>query len=146
MELIPIKLTLEENTEFLINPDCNTSLQMSIDFYKRAGFNPPWIGYYVSVKNQLVGAAAFKGQPVNNKVEIAYGTFERFQQQGIGTEICKMLVDLSLRTNPTVELTARTLPNKNYSSRILEKNGFNLFGIVIDDEDGEVWEWRYKNE
>ena len=75
MKLLPIKEHLHENEDFATNPDCQDSLYMCIDFYKRAGFNPPWICYYVQIDNQLVAAAAFKGKPVNNKVEIAYGTF-----------------------------------------------------------------------
>ncbi len=145
MELIPIKKTLEENTEFLNNPDCIESLHMAIDFFNSVGYNPPWIGYYVKKENQIVGMAAYKGKPINNKVEIAYGAIERFQHQGVGTDICKMLVELSLDTDPKIEITAKTSPIKSASTRILEKNGFELIGTVIDKEDGEVWEWKLKN-
>ena len=93
----------------------------------------------------IVGMAGFKGQPADEKVEISYGTNEQFRQKGIGGEVCKMLVELSTRTNPSVIITARTLPEQNYSTRILENNDFELLGIVIDEEDGEVWEWKYKN-
>ena len=143
MELIPIKETFEENKEFTNDPDANQTLDMSIAYFRKIGFNPPWIGYYVKKGDHLVGSAAFKGQPVNKKVEIAYGTFERFRQQGIGTDICRLLVELSLQTDPSVEITARTFAQRNYSARILEKNGFELLGTVIDEDDGEVWEWRY---
>lgn len=143
MKLLPIQSTIEENAAFAANPDCQSSLYLSIEFMQKIGYQPPWIGYYAKKEGQLVGAAAFKGAPVNGKVEIAYGTFERFQQQGVGTEMCKCLVDLSLQTDPSVLITARTLPEKNFSTRILEKNGFILLGIVTDPEDGEVWEWQY---
>ena len=117
---------------------------MTIDFYKKIGFVPPWIGYYVEQNDDLVGCAAFKGQPVNGTVEIAYGTFEQYRKQGIGTEICKHLVGLSLKTDPFVRITARTLPEENFSTRILKKNNFIFTGTVNDTEDGEVWEWLYK--
>ena len=117
---------------------------MTIDFYKKVGFVPPWIGYYVKQDGYLVGCAAFKGQPVNGTVEIAYGTFEQHRKQGIGTAICKHLVDLSLNTDPSVKITARTLPEENFSTRILKKNNFIFSGIVHDPEDGEVWEWVFK--
>ena len=91
----------------------------------------------------LVGCGAFKGAPQNGAVEIAYGTFEPFRQKGIGTEICKLLVELSLKTDPSVTITARTLPQKNFSTRILEKNGFIFSGTVNDPDDGDVWEWVY---
>jgi len=144
MELLPIKRTLEENNDFSNNHLCNESLGMCIEFYKRVGFNPPWICYYAQENDELVGSAAFKGRPMYNVVEIAYGTFEKHQQKGIGTEICKQLVELSLATDPSVRITARTLPENNYSTSILEKNNFVLLGTVIDPEDGEVWEWEYK--
>ena len=92
----------------------------------------------------MIGSAGFNGQPVVGKVEIAYGTFERFRQKGLGTEICQLMVELSIKTDPSVVITARTLPDKNYSTRILEKNSFELLGTVIEKEDGEVWEWEYK--
>jgi RimJ/RimL family protein N-acetyltransferase len=144
MKLLPIYQTLAENSVFVNNPLCTESLSMCIDFYKRVGFNPPWICYYVQENEELVGSAAFKGKPVNNTVEISYGTMEAKRQKGIGTRICKQLVELSLATDPSVRITARTLPEKNYSTRILEKNNFILLGFVTDPEDGEVWEWEYK--
>ena len=92
MELKPIRQYLEENSEFLANPDCNDSLQMSVDFYKVVGYNPPWICYYAYLNDELVGSAAYKGKPINNAIEIAYGTLPQFRSQGIGTLICKTLV------------------------------------------------------
>jgi RimJ/RimL family protein N-acetyltransferase len=144
MTLLPIQRTLSENDAFAKNPLCNETLGMCIEFYKRVGFMPPWICYYVEENGDLVGSAAFKGRPINNTIEISYGTMESHRQKGIGTKICKQLVELSLATDPSVRITARTLPEKNYSTRILEKNNFILLGFVTDPEDGEVWEWEYK--
>jgi ribosomal-protein-alanine N-acetyltransferase len=143
MKLIPVKEHLHENEKFTDNPDCQDSIYMCVDFYKKVGFNPPWICYYVQLNGSLVAAAAFKGKPVNGKVEIAYGTFPLYRQIGIGTRVAHALVQLSLKTNPSVRIMARTLPEENYSARILRKNNFNLLGTVTDDEDGEVWEWEY---
>jgi len=144
MTLLPIKQTLEENETFANNPLCKETLGMCIGFYKKVGYNPPWICYYIEENGELVGSAAFKGQPINSTVEISYGTMEDHRQQGVGTRIRKQLVELSLATDPSVRITARTLPEKNYSTRILEKNNFILLGFVTDPEDGEVWEWEYK--
>ena len=144
MTLLPIKETIEENEVFANNPLCNETLNMCIAFYNRVGYTLPWICYYAEENGELIGSAAFKGKPINNTVEIAYGTFENQRHQGIGTKICKQLVELSLATDPSVRITARTLPEKNYSTRVLEKNNFILLGFVKDPEDGEVWEWEYK--
>lgn len=144
MELLPIKEKLEENGEFINDPLCEESLMMTIDFYKKVGFRLPWIGYYAKLDGNLVGSAGFKGRPVVGTVEIAYGTFEKYRNQGIGSSICKHLVDLSLATNPSVKITARTLPEENYSVKILRKNNFTFLGTVNDPEDGDVWEWEFK--
>jgi ribosomal-protein-alanine N-acetyltransferase len=144
MKLLPIKEHLHQNKEFIDHPDCQDSLYTCIDFYKRIGFNPPWICYYVQLGGVLVAAAAFKGKPANGKVEIAYGTFPRHQQRGIGTHIADTLVQLSLKTNPVIRITARTLMEENFSVRILRKNNFKLLGTIMDEEDGQVWEWEYE--
>jgi ribosomal-protein-alanine N-acetyltransferase len=144
MELVPIKERLDENEEFINNPFCQENIYMTIDFYKKVGYVPPWIGYYVIQNGELVGAAAFKGQPINGFVEIAYGTFEKYRNQGIGTAICKKLVDISLNTDSSIKITARTLPEENFSTRILEKNNFFFIGTVNDPEDGKVWEWTFQ--
>jgi ribosomal-protein-alanine N-acetyltransferase len=145
MELLAIKERLHENHAFVENPDCQDSLYICIDFYKRVGFNPPWICYYVQLEGSLVAAAAFKGKPVNGKVEIAYGTFPAYQQKGVGTRVALELVQLSLKTDPSVRITARTLMEENFSVRILRKNNFKFLGTIMDDEDGEVWEWEYES-
>jgi ribosomal-protein-alanine N-acetyltransferase len=143
MDLLPIKEHLHDNEEFAANPDCQDSLYTCIDFYKRVGFNPPWICYYIQLNGVLVAAAAFKGKPINNKVEIAYGTFPQHQKKGIGTQIANKLVQLSLKTAPSVRITAQTLKEENYSVRILRNNNFKLIGTAMDEDEGEVWEWEY---
>jgi len=143
MQLVPINERIEDNKEFTDNPLCQETIHMTVDFFKRVGYQKPWISYYVMENGGLVGCGAFKGAPKNGVVEIAYGTFEPFRQQGVGTGICKLLVDLSLKTDPSVTVTARTLPENNFSTRILQKNGFIFSGIVNDPEDGDVWEWVF---
>jgi RimJ/RimL family protein N-acetyltransferase len=143
MQLIPVKEHSEENAEFISNPLCQESIYMSINFYKKVGFTPPWICYYAAIDEQLVGAAAFKGKPIDGKVEIAYGTFESFRNQGIGSRICQVLIELASKTDPSIQITARTLPENNFSTKILRKNGFQFSGTVDDPEDGPVWEWVY---
>jgi RimJ/RimL family protein N-acetyltransferase len=146
MFLISIKQTLSENQEFLNDPFCKEVVEMTIAFQNRVGFHPPWIGYFVKENGELVGVAGFKGKPVNGTIEISYGTFANYQHRGIGTRICRKMVELSLATDPSVRITARTLPENNFSTRILEKNNFVLLGTVTDPEDGEVWEWEYRKD
>lgn len=143
IELLPIMEHLNENKDFVNHLNCQESIYMSIEFYKKVGFQIPWIGYYARVNNNLVGCVGFKGKPTEGKVEIAYGTFPQFRKMGIGTAMCKQLVQLSLKTDSSIRILARTLAEENYSTRILRNNGFKLLGTVIDEEDGEVWEWEY---
>jgi RimJ/RimL family protein N-acetyltransferase len=144
MKLLPIEEKLAYNQALAGNPSGQEVLHQCIDFYKRVGFVPPWICYYVEENGRIVGSAGFKGPPVNDSVEIAYGTFEAFRQQGIGTRICKQLVELSLQTDPAVRITARTFDKDNFSARILLSNHFRCLGTVEDPEDGQVWEWVLK--
>lgn len=144
MVLVPIQENLADNHDFLVNPDWREGLEMSVAFFKNVGYHPPWIGYYAKKGDQFVGNAAFKGRPLYGKVEIAYGIFPQFQQLGYGTEVCESLVAMALATDPSVLITARTLREENYSTKILRKNGFQFSGTVLDPDDGEVWEWEYK--
>ena len=146
IELRPILPTLAENPEFAASPDCVETLQMSIDYYQTIGYHPPWICYYAYLDHSLVGSAGFKGRPVGNKIEIAYGTLPACQHQGIGTAICRRLVLLAQATDPGVIITARTLPEENYSVKILRKNHFRLLGEIWDKDDGRVWEWLYEKQ
>lgn len=144
MDLLPIHQTLAENDHFQHEPDLEVALPMTIEFFDRIGYIPPWIGYVAKLDDTLVGSAAFKGKPKDGRVEIAYGVFPQYQQKGIGTQICRQLVRLALQTDSSVIITARTLPEPNYSTRILEKNDFVFLGTVYDEEDGDVWEWEYR--
>lgn len=146
MTLLPIEVDLSLNKKFTENPECAAILSVYPDYYDRVGFNKPWIGYFATIDGvQIIGAGGYKGQPQDGKIEIAYGTFKNFEGQGIGTEICRQLVLLSLQTNPSIRITARTLMEISGSTTILERNGFKCLGIVLDKEDGDVWEWEFQN-
>jgi len=144
MRLVPIKEHLHENEEFLVHPECSKNVGMCVDFYKKIGFNPPWICYYAELDNELVGGFAFKGKPVDNRVEIAYVVFPDHQHKGIGGLGARALVELAAETDPNVIVTARTLPEENYSVRLLRKNNFKWLGTVEDEEDGTLWDWEYQ--
>ncbi|WP_229367571.1 GNAT family N-acetyltransferase [Telluribacter humicola] len=141
--LLPIGRTLDENPEYRDHPDCQPTLQISIDYFERVGYEPPWIGYYAQVGDKLVGSGGYKGPPKDGTIEIDYGIFPAFQGQGYGTEICRQLVQLAVQTDPSVRITARTLPDNYASAGVLRKNGFEQVRTVQDEEDGEVLEWVY---
>jgi RimJ/RimL family protein N-acetyltransferase len=144
MKLVAISDRLEDNKVFDDFPSAKVILEMTIEFYKVVGFVPPWIGYFVMEEDNLIGYAGFKGPPKNGAVEIAYGTEEVYRSQGKGSAICKLILELAISTDPKTVVTARTLPEINHSTKILQKNGFVFSGTVTDPEDGEVWEWVFR--
>ena len=146
MTLLPIDVDVSLNSKFKGNPECEAILCVYPDYYERVGYNKPWIGYFATVDgNEIIGCGGYKGKPREGKIEIAYGTFKNFEGKGFGTEICRQLVLLSLQTDPSIRITARTLMEINASTTILKRNGFECLGVVYDEEDGDVWEWEFKN-
>lgn len=143
MILLPIELDETKNTRFAGNPECVEVMEVYPGYYKKVGYNKPWIGYFASEDgSEIIGCGGYKGRPKEGKVEIAYGTFKKYEGRGIGTEICWQLVLMAEQTDPTLRIMARTLPENNASCSILRRNGFECLGAVMDEEDGEVWEWR----
>ena len=143
MQLIPIEFDESKNIQFTNNPACVEILSMYPGYYAKVGYNEPWIGYFATMDGkEIIGCGGFKGQPKDGKVEVAYATFKNHEGNGMGTEICRQLVLLSLKSDPTIRITARTLMENNASTKILKKNGFEFKGIVFDEDDGDVWEWE----
>ncbi|MES2617383.1 MAG: GNAT family N-acetyltransferase [Bacteroidota bacterium] len=135
----------EDKTDHLFaSEDCQTLLQMYEDYYPIIGFNLPWVAYLVVRQNQVVGSCSFTGQPNNGKVEIAYWTFKAFEGQGIASFACKELVKIAQTADPNVTITAKTAPEHNASTKILENNQFVFTEIVQDEEIGDAWLWTFK--
>jgi RimJ/RimL family protein N-acetyltransferase len=62
--------------------------------------------------------------------------------RGYATEAAAALVDFAQRDARVRVVRAHTLPERNASTRVLTKCGFELRGEVIDPEDGLVWRWE----
>jgi RimJ/RimL family protein N-acetyltransferase len=77
-------------------------------------------------------------------VEIAYWTFNEFEGQGIASFACRELVKISQNADPNVIITAKTAPEHNASTKIVEKNGFVFTEVVQDEEIGDAWLWTLK--
>lgn len=145
MELIPIELPLDSTKEIYNSENSQLLIKSYEKYYKEIGFTRPWIGYFVIRDRQIVGSCGFKGQPRDGKVEVAYWTFAEFEGQGIATFCCRELISISLKSAPTVEITATTAPEGSASTKILKSNGFSFQGIVHDDEIGDAWLWSFNN-
>ena len=146
MELKAIGFNMDKADMQFKSDNCQMVLEAYDDYYQIIGYHFPWVGYFVLRDNQIVGTCGFKGMPKEGKVEIAYWTFEEFENQGIATFSCKELVSISQHFDPTIEITATTAPEHNASTKILVNAGFIYTGTVQDHEIGIAWLWTLKKE
>ncbi|MBL7931681.1 MAG: GNAT family N-acetyltransferase [Bacteroidia bacterium] len=144
LSLEPIPLHPDRSNKIYASDDCQNLLKMWEEFYPAIGYHLPWVGYIVIQNDRVVGSCAFTGQPKNNRVEISYWTFKENEGKGISTWACKELVSIAKKQDPNLVVTAKTAPEKNASTTILERNGFVFAGVVQDHEIGDAWEWIYE--
>lgn len=141
MELKTIELDVDQSKEIYASTNCQQLINSMKEYYPKIGFNKPWVGYFAFSNDQIVGTGGFTGQPKDGKVEIAYWTFREFEGQGIASFVCKELIAIAKTTDPTIIITAKTAPEHNASTKILQNNGFTFTEIVQDDEIGDAWLW-----
>lgn len=144
MELKIININDDKTNKIYASTNCQQLITSIQEYYQKIGFNKPWVGYFVFKNNQVVGTGGFTGQPQDGKVEIAYGTFKEFEGQGVATFACKELISISKKTDPTIIITAKTAPEHNASTKILQNNGFEFSKVVQDDGIGDAWLWTLK--
>ena len=126
--------------EALIEEVCSSTVQM----YQAFGYQEPWLGYLAVLDGSCVGTCAFKSVPEGGRVEITCYTFPEFEGRGVATQMTQQLVDMALKFDRNLTIAAQTLPEINASTKVLEKHGFELVGLVGHEQDGEVWEWVLK--
>lgn len=114
--------------------------------YRRSGYVPPWVGYLAVEGATCVGTCAFKTEPSEGRVEIAYYTFPPHEGRGVASRMAGMLLHIARKKDPSVTVTARTLPGRHASTSVLGKLGFVFDGEIEDPEDGTVWEWHFPRE
>jgi len=144
MELRVINVNEDQTKPIYDSPACLQLIESMNEYYHKIGFNLPWVGYFIIKDNQVVGTGGFTGQPKAGSVEIAYWTFKEFEGQGIASFACKELVAIARQKDAKVLITAKTRPEHNASTKILQKNGFEFAEKVQDHEIGDAWLWRYK--
>jgi [ribosomal protein S5]-alanine N-acetyltransferase len=104
----------------------------------------PWGGYLAADGGVIVGMCGFKTGPQDDgSIEIAYGTCPPFEGRGYATAMAHRLTAMALASSKVRRVIAHTLPERNASTRVLEKLGMTCIGAVIDPEDGQVWRWVY---
>ncbi len=115
-----------------------------VALYRKVGFEPPWLGYVAVDGNSAVGGGAFVWPPADNRVENAYYTDLAQQGRGYATLTAKHLLRIARDMVPQVELSAKTEPQPNASTKILTGLGFTKIGSTADEEIGEAWLWLLK--
>jgi RimJ/RimL family protein N-acetyltransferase len=144
MNLRVIERHEDKTNEAYNSSECQQLLEAYEDFYPKIGFDLPWVGYFVMRDEKIVGSCGFVGRPKDGVVEIAYWTFKEFEGQGIASFACQELVSIAHKADQGVRVTAKTAPEYNASTKVLEKNGFVFKEIVQDHEIGDAWLWIRK--
>lgn len=119
--------------------------QQTVAMLHRTGATAPWTGYLAVDRTHqtVVGTCAFTAPPDREGVvEIAYFTFPSFEGRGYATAMAAGLLKLARGVAEIQRVRAHTLPERNASTRILEKLGFDQISETIDPEAGKVWRWE----
>jgi RimJ/RimL family protein N-acetyltransferase len=91
----------------------------------------------------LIGFCACRKFPdAAGAVEIAYSIAPDFQGRGLATEAARAMTESSLGRTDLTTVCAHTMPEKNASTCVLAKCGFQMAGEIIHPEDGRVWRWE----
>ena len=135
------RLSLGENAGLV-----QDAVRQTIAMLAGAPRSRPWGGYIaVGADGRVVGTCAFKtGPDQDGAIEIAYFTFPPFEGHGVATAMARQLLEMARASQEVREVVAHTLPERNASTRVLEKSGMQCVGEVIDPDDGRVWRWRFR--
>ena len=109
----------------------------------------PWLHGFSLIHRatgETVGMCGFKGPPTDGMVEIAYAIEPEYQGQGFATQAAAVLFAYASGQAEVCIVRAHTLPERNASTRVLTKCGFEKVGEVVDPEDGPVWRWEKQAE
>ena len=129
--------------DFIVSPDVSPDWLASLE---KASEPDPWRFGFALVHLEsatVIGSAGFTGPPdANGIVEIAYGVVPAFQGRGYATEAAQALAVYAEADSRVRTLCAHTLPERNASSRVLEKCGFQRVSEINHPTDGLIWRWE----
>jgi RimJ/RimL family protein N-acetyltransferase len=104
-----------------------------------------WGGFLVADPERalVIGSCGFThGPEADGSVEIAYFTFPEFEGRGYATAMAAELLRRSRQSDSVSKVIAHTVPERNASTRILEKIGMERAGEAEDADVGKVWLWQ----
>ena len=110
--------------------------------------NPALLGWWTHLvllgePPVVVGVCGYTGPPSDDGVvEIAYGIAPSHQRQGLATLAAAELTRRAFLDERVRMVCAHTLPERNASTRVLEKLGMKFAGLANDVDEGTVWRWE----
>ena len=130
-------------------PAAQEAMRPAYEYLKR---NPSVLGWWTYLfthkqDSKLIGLGGFKGVPsVEGVVEIGYALAPAYRGMGLASEAARGMIEYAFSHAGVLSVLAHTLPEKNDSTRVLERVGFKHVGTVHDPDDGEVWRWSISRE
>ncbi|MCH5279437.1 MAG: GNAT family N-acetyltransferase [Christensenellaceae bacterium] len=114
----------------------------------RCNIAKPDLGFYkVFAKQgkdiQYIGMGALNWNDDYNAIEIEYMLLPQYWNQGHGTELVKLLLQMANKARRELDVVAITDPKNIYSKRLLQRVGFTLVKQYVND-DGDLAELYIK--
>lgn len=116
-----------------ITPELKEALEQTIlpnvaDKTKNYLYSTLWTAIYKE-ENKMVGDLCIIGEPNSEgEIEIGYGTYDAFQNQGFMTEMVSGIAEWAKQQNIIKAIVATTDITNKASVKVLEKNGFEKVG------------------
>jgi RimJ/RimL family protein N-acetyltransferase len=129
--------------DFIVSDDVSSEWLAILE--NATGADPWRFGFALVHKESgmVIGNAGFTGPPdATGVVEIAYGVVPDFQGRGYATEAANALVGWAAKNGRVAVVRAHTLPERNASTRVLEKCGFRFVEEFTHPTDGVIWRWE----
>ncbi|MEY2550383.1 MAG: [ribosomal protein S5]-alanine N-acetyltransferase [Verrucomicrobiota bacterium] len=132
---------------FLAGPEVSEAF---LERLRASTEDDPWkdgFGVVHVADNLLIGLCSFGGPPSRQgTVEISYGIAPSYRERGFATEATRLIVARAFEDERVRAVQAHTLPERNASTKVLEKCGFTLQGELMHPEDGLIWRWELQRQ
>jgi RimJ/RimL family protein N-acetyltransferase len=142
-----LRVSLAE--DWLGFPAAREAMPPSYEYLKSHPSAFGWWTYLIvhAADGTLIGVGGFKGEvSEDGTVEIGYSIAPAYRRRGLATEAARGMIEHAFSHPPVKRVDAHTLPEKNPSTKVLEKVGMRYVGTVVDPDDGEVWRWSLGRE
>jgi len=129
-------------TEYFETP---AAFPEQMEFYNQLQGDERWGSYFIihTADKELIGSCGFKGLPCDKGlVEFGYEIKPAYRQRGYATETAMGLVSFAFSQPEINGVFALTLPEVNYSVKVLRKCGLIYKKTIEDPADGTLWRWE----